>query len=134
MNTVIRNIWRLAAAGLITLAVLCSWGLGPAASAQSQIETDFLILINAERSLQGKTALVYNTSLTSAAYLHSKDMAENHYFSHTSLDGRTFVQRIVRPATPVTPRWVKTSLTTAARPMPRRYIPCGKIPPGITPT
>jgi len=57
-------------------------------------ETDFLQLVNAERASLGKSPLYLNQGLTSAAYLHSKDMAENSYFSHTSLDGRTFVQRI----------------------------------------
>ena len=40
-------------------------------------------------------ALTWNTLLTQAAAAHSTDMANNDYFSHTSLDGRTFVQRIV---------------------------------------
>lgn len=35
-----------------------------------------------------------NASLQNAARLHSQDMAANGYFSHTSLDGRTFSQRI----------------------------------------
>jgi uncharacterized protein YkwD len=32
--------------------------------------------------------------LTSAAYGHSRDMADNNYFSHTSLDGRTLADRV----------------------------------------
>lgn len=40
------------------------------------------------------TALNWNTALTTAAYGHSRDMADNNYFSHTSRDGRTFDQRI----------------------------------------
>lgn len=39
-------------------------------------------------------ALAWNTALANAAYGHSKDMADNNYFSHTSQDGRTFDQRI----------------------------------------
>jgi uncharacterized protein YkwD len=39
-------------------------------------------------------ALTMNSSLRTAARLHSQDMAANNYFSHTSLDGRTFDQRI----------------------------------------
>ena len=35
-----------------------------------------------------------NASLLAAARGHSADMAINGYFSHTSLDGRTYVQRI----------------------------------------
>ena len=39
-------------------------------------------------------ALTWNTQLTQAADGHSQDMAAQNYFSHTSLDGRTFSQRI----------------------------------------
>ena len=38
--------------------------------------------------------LIWNTMLLTAAAGHSSDMAKNNYFSHTSLDGRTFAQRI----------------------------------------
>ena len=40
-------------------------------------------------------ALTWNQSLGNAARGHSVDMADKNYFSHTSKDGRTFVQRIV---------------------------------------
>lgn len=40
------------------------------------------------------TPLNWSAALTTAAYGHSRDMADNNYFSHTSLDGRTFSQRI----------------------------------------
>jgi uncharacterized protein YkwD len=39
-------------------------------------------------------ALVWNDLLTQAATAHSLDMAAQNYFSHTSLDGRSFDQRI----------------------------------------
>jgi uncharacterized protein YkwD len=39
-------------------------------------------------------ALVMEVSLRNAARQHSVDMAANDYLSHTSLDGRTFDQRI----------------------------------------
>lgn len=39
-------------------------------------------------------ALAWNAPLTEAAVGHAIDMAANNYFSHTSLDGRTFVARI----------------------------------------
>ncbi len=35
-----------------------------------------------------------NANLRTAARGHSQDMATQNYFSHTSLDGRTFSQRI----------------------------------------
>jgi len=40
------------------------------------------------------TALSWNNLLTQASDGHSVDMAAKNYFSHTSLDGRTFSQRI----------------------------------------
>ena len=58
------------------------------------VETDFLVLVNAERSSLGKNSLTVDSALGNAAYLHSKDMGDNNYFSHTSQDGRTFDQRI----------------------------------------
>jgi uncharacterized protein YkwD len=39
-------------------------------------------------------ALSMNGNLRDAARAHSQDMASQNYFSHTSLDGRTFDQRI----------------------------------------
>lgn len=38
--------------------------------------------------------LQFNEQLRVAAEGHSRDMADKNYFSHTSLDGRTFVNRI----------------------------------------
>jgi uncharacterized protein YkwD len=64
------------------------------AQAQGNIQTEFLALVNAERASLGKAPLVANSQLENAAYLHSEDMGDNDYFSHTSLDGRTFSQRI----------------------------------------
>lgn len=39
-------------------------------------------------------ALAINHRLVSAAYGHSRDMADNDYFSHDSLDGRSMVDRV----------------------------------------
>ncbi len=54
----------------------------------------FLTLINQYRQQNGLPPLSVSSALTTAAQLHSEDMAINNYFSHTSLDGRTFVDRI----------------------------------------
>jgi uncharacterized protein YkwD len=66
-------------------------------------EDQVLVLVN-QRRAAGATcgATVYpsagpltmNANLQLAARLHSQDMATQNYFSHTSLDGRTFDQRI----------------------------------------
>jgi len=60
----------------------------------ASVESDFLNLVNQERKDSGKNPLIMNEDLTEVAYLHSKDMTENNYFSHTSLNGTTFGQRI----------------------------------------
>ena len=61
----------------------------------ASVETEFLNLLNEERLSLGKSELYINSELSNAAYLHSKDMAENNYLSHTSRDGTLFSNRIV---------------------------------------
>lgn len=70
---------------------------------QANFRADLLQQINAARAqsrtcgsntLPAATALAWNDRLFSAAARHSRDMAVNNYFSHTSLDGRTFSRRI----------------------------------------
>jgi uncharacterized protein YkwD len=66
-------------------------------------EDQVLVLVN-QRRAAGATCggtvyppagpLTMNANLQLAARLHSQDMATQNYFSHTSLDGRTFDQRI----------------------------------------
>ncbi len=69
----------------------------------ANFRTEILQQINAARAqprtcgtntLPAATALAWNDRLFSAAARHSRDMAVNNYFSHTSLDGRTFSRRI----------------------------------------
>ena len=43
---------------------------------------------------QGISPLYFNQKLYTAATAHTLDMLENNYYSHTSLDGRTFEERI----------------------------------------
>jgi len=70
----------------------------------ANFEADALRLINQVRAAgancgtQGNFApaapLSARTQLTAAAYGHSRDMADNNYFSHTSQDGRTLADRV----------------------------------------
>jgi uncharacterized protein YkwD len=82
----------------------------PAASAAEStcglpnFEADALRLVNQQRaagatcgsrgSFAPAAALTWNARLASAAYGHSRDMADNNYFSHDSLDGRSMADRI----------------------------------------
>lgn len=70
---------------------------------QANFRAELLQQINAVRAqsrtcgtntLPAATALAWSDRLFSAAARHSRDMAVNNYFSHTSLDGRTFSRRI----------------------------------------
>ena len=58
-------------------------------------ERQVLDLVNEERSkVGGLSPLVSDDRLTAAARGHSLDMSNQNYFSHDSLDGRTFADRI----------------------------------------
>jgi len=57
--------------------------------------------VNAERAKAGCKAVVLDPRLAAAAAGHAQDMATNNYFSHTSRDGRTFVDRIKAQGYPV---------------------------------
>ena len=75
----------------------------PAGSGSSSFEDQVLALVNQRRSAGascGGTSypavgpLAMNGSLRAAAQAHSEDMATRNYVNHTSLDGRTFDQRM----------------------------------------
>lgn len=65
-----------------------------AALARSTEENEVLYLMNLEREAVGLQPYTWDERLFEAARGHSVDMANQGYFSHTSLDGRTFSQRI----------------------------------------
>jgi uncharacterized protein YkwD len=56
-------------------------------------EDEMLLLVNNLRSENGLPALRLNQNLNKAAFDHSKDMADNNYFSHAGLNGSNFGQR-----------------------------------------
>jgi uncharacterized protein YkwD len=68
----------------------------PADVSQKTVKRTTLCLLNHQRKLHGRRALDSNRKLARAARKHARDMVENKYFSHTSLGGATFVDRIMR--------------------------------------
>ncbi len=56
-------------------------------------EETLLNLINEYRQSNGLSPLILSSELTIAAKMHSQDMANNNYFSHYSLDGRSPYER-----------------------------------------
>ena len=57
-------------------------------------ELQVLNLVNEQRANYGLSALKYSTALEAVAYAHSKDMAQNNYFSHTNLSGQSPFDRM----------------------------------------
>jgi uncharacterized protein YkwD len=62
----------------------------PPASAADQV----VALANEARAQAGCGPLRVDARITAAAQAHSDDMAANDYFSHDSLDGRSFADRL----------------------------------------
>jgi uncharacterized protein YkwD len=65
--------------------------IGPATSVE---DASFADLLNGMRIASDLAPVTYDARLDSAAQKHAQDMAENDYFSHTSLDGRDVLARI----------------------------------------
>ena len=96
MNRKKDHISRLKISALVVSMVLTVAMLmfAPAALAYDNEELQFLTLINNYRTSNGLPALTLSYSLSSASAGHSCDMANQNYFSHNSLDGRTPWDRI----------------------------------------
>jgi uncharacterized protein YkwD len=77
-----------------------SRGLLSADGSASPEEEEVLRLANRERQSQNLHPLAWDGELGAAAWGHSNDMAQLNYFSHTSLDGRQFSQRIAEAGYP----------------------------------
>jgi hypothetical protein len=97
----VRLCARLAASTAFTVAAL---SLGGAAVAEAQgchgthshsaPAGPTLCLINVERRARGLAPLSANATLARAARRHAADMVLRSYFSHTSLSGLTFTDRL----------------------------------------
>lgn len=53
-------------------------------------------LVNEQRNMYGLNELLWNEEVAEIARAHSRDMAENDYFSHTGLDGSNASTRLYR--------------------------------------
>ena len=86
----------VAVAGLIGLDASTSCGMpGFQADLLQQINTARAIARQCgANAMPAAAPLSWNARLFSAAARHSRDMARNDYFSHTSLDGRSMGERV----------------------------------------
>lgn len=71
---------------------------------RTQLVNQLQRLVNTERTKHGLQPLKVNAALATAAQRHSRDMAQNDYYSHTSLNGSMALTRV--QASGYTPRLV----------------------------
>ncbi|OZU90432.1 hypothetical protein CIL03_04605 [Virgibacillus indicus] len=64
------------------------------AEVENGMEKQIFDLTNVLRSHYGKSELAWEENVSEVAFLHSKDMAENNYFSHYSKDGNGLKERL----------------------------------------
>ena len=82
---------RLPQSGFTSMAAL---------SGPTSVETEVVSLVNLERQIYNLHPLQWDSRLYAAALGHSQDMAQQNYFDHTSLDGRTPGTRISQAGYP----------------------------------
>src|SRR3954465_9021303 len=85
----------VAGAGPASAATVCASADGPTAQTSAvTLANSALCLVNQERTSRGLKPLKANRRLAKAASGHAGDMVAKGYFSHDSLGGGSFVDRI----------------------------------------
>ncbi|WP_164669118.1 CAP domain-containing protein [Virgibacillus doumboii] len=64
------------------------------AKVENGMEQQIFDITNVMRTYYGKDPLDWDKTVSEVAYLHSKDMAENNYFSHYGLNGKGLKERL----------------------------------------
>ena len=67
----------------------------PSQATIAQLRAATVCLVNAERRRHGRKTLRRNSGLALAGQRHARDMVRKRYFSHDSLSGRDFKDRIL---------------------------------------
>jgi uncharacterized protein YkwD len=94
--TLLAAVWALAPVPGAFASTCESASAMPAQTGKRTIVRATLCTINAERGRHGLAPLRLNRRLSAAAAAHAGDMAARNYFSHDSLDGVSFLDRIRR--------------------------------------
>lgn len=101
MRSIVRAA-STAALGALAVSLLAVPAAAPAAPALSLVATtttpaqQMLQLVNAARAKAGCEPVRLESRLSAAATKYSQSMSRNDFFSHTGVDGSTFVSRIER--------------------------------------
>lgn len=91
----LRRSWLAALAGAVGAASMLAAAPSVATgSGPSELMAQLIVLTNQDRVAAGCQPLAPQSQLAEAAQAHAEEMSQRIYFSHTSLDGRTFDQRI----------------------------------------
>ncbi|MEW8228759.1 MAG: CAP domain-containing protein [Candidatus Thiodiazotropha endolucinida] len=91
-----KSSWRILCIGLSLITGLAT-PIGSIAAVWSPREAAVFDLVNQQRSINNLPHLIQNEQLHASALGHSQSMADNNFFSHTTLagsNGTTFVDRI----------------------------------------
>ncbi|HYP48869.1 MAG TPA: CAP domain-containing protein [Thermoleophilaceae bacterium] len=87
--------WALALAPSAQAANACQSGSAtPSSAGKAELVRATVCLLNAERSRHGLAKLRLSAELSRIGERHAIDMARRNYFSHNSLNGKTFADRI----------------------------------------
>lgn len=80
---------------LMAVGTGCASDVGGASCSPAESEVcQVFAIVNDERSAQGLEPYAWDDNLALAAQRHAEDMVDQDYFSHDSLDGRSFSDRI----------------------------------------
>ena len=92
-------MWVVFACVAALLAVAAPAALSAPSTTQASVanlESGLLQQLNAVRADRGLPALRPNARLAAAAEQHSREMADDGYFNHSSVDGTSFSDRIAK--------------------------------------
>jgi uncharacterized protein YkwD len=89
-------MWLAFACVAAIVAVLAPAALSARATSMAGLESGLLQQLNAVRTDHGLAALRSNAKLAAAADQHSREMADDGYFDHNSVDGASFATRIAK--------------------------------------
>jgi uncharacterized protein YkwD len=91
-----RRIWVALACIAALVAVAAPAALSASTTSMTGLESGVLQQLNAVRADHGLPALRSNAKLAAAADQHSREMADDGYFDHNSIDGTSFANRIAK--------------------------------------
>lgn len=118
MSLVIRSLARALAILVVGSGLIAGFPAPADAATLDSHESDLQLLVNELRASRGLPSLLISDTLTFSAKWMAQDMAVHDYFAHTSLDGRTGVQRMADAGYPAIATWTGENLAagqTSAR-------------------